>query len=293
MGSIVQMLEDKGLIKPPRFLATNVHYETMVGSVAYGVESNSSDIDVYGIAIPPKDVVFPHLRGIIAGFGHQGERFDQFQEHHVESAKKNVSYDLSIYSIIKFFNLAMQNNPNIIDALFTPQFCILHITKVGQMIREQRKMFLHKGSWHKFKGYAYSQLHKMTTKNPQGKRKEAREKYGYDVKFAYHVVRLLDEAEQILEHGDIDLQRNRAQLKAIRCGEMEYTEVIHWAAAKELQLEDLYHKSTLQHGPDEDAIKALLLQCLEEHFGNLDACVVQPDRATVAINKIRDIVSEF
>ena len=61
--STLQRLTDRGLIKPPRWLPGNVQYETTMGSVAYGVSSDSSDVDVYGWAIPPKDDPFPHLRG--------------------------------------------------------------------------------------------------------------------------------------------------------------------------------------------------------------------------------------
>ncbi|MGC5341009.1 DNA polymerase beta superfamily protein, partial [Escherichia coli] len=61
-------------------------------------------------------------------------------------------YDCCIYSIIKFFQLVMENNPNMIDSLFVPQNCIVYSTPIGQMVREARHLFLHKGSWHKFKG---------------------------------------------------------------------------------------------------------------------------------------------
>ena len=67
--STVQRLADRGLARPPRWLPANVQYETVMGSVAYGVSSDSSDTDVYGWAIPPKVDVFPHLRGEIPGFG--------------------------------------------------------------------------------------------------------------------------------------------------------------------------------------------------------------------------------
>ena len=67
--STLQRLTDRGLIKPPRWLPGNVQYETIMGSVAYGVSSDTSDVDVYGWAIPPKDDVFPHLRGEMPGFG--------------------------------------------------------------------------------------------------------------------------------------------------------------------------------------------------------------------------------
>lgn len=44
-------------VHPPGWLCDNLCYETMMGSVAYGVSSDSSDMDVYGICVPPKDVV--------------------------------------------------------------------------------------------------------------------------------------------------------------------------------------------------------------------------------------------
>ena len=81
--STLQRLTDRGLIKPPRWLPGGVQYETIMGSVAYGVSSDTSDLDVYGWAIPPRDDVFPHLRGEIPGFGTPKPQFQQYQEHHV------------------------------------------------------------------------------------------------------------------------------------------------------------------------------------------------------------------
>ena len=37
--STLQHLSDRGLIKPPRWLPGSVQYETIMGSVAYGVSS--------------------------------------------------------------------------------------------------------------------------------------------------------------------------------------------------------------------------------------------------------------
>lgn len=294
MGSYTARLTQKGLIKPPAFLHTNIHYEVMMGSVAYGVSTDSSDMDIYGWCIPPKEVIFPHLAGHIEGFGRQKNRFEQFQQHHIKDGTalggKGQEYDISIYNIVKYFSLCMENNPNMIDSLFVPEFCVLHITRIGSMVRENRRLFLHKGAFHKFKGYAYSQLHKMESKNPIGKRKEIREAMGFDVKFAYHVVRLLDEIEQILVHGDIDLQRNKEQLKAIRRGEMKEEEIRLWASEKERQLEALYHSSKLQYSPDEDAIKKLLLDCIEEHYGSLDKAIVVSGKAESVLRQIRDLI---
>lgn len=293
--SAIHRLTEKGLIKPPKFLPNNTHYETMMGSVAYGVSSDTSDMDIYGFCIPPKEMVFPHLSGEIPGFGKQIQRFEQYQQHHIldSSAKggSGQSFDLSIYSIVKYFQLCMENNPNMIDSLFTPTPCVLHITRVGSIVRDSRRMFLHKGCWHKFKGYAYQQVHKMKNKSPEsGPRRELIDQYGFDVKFAYHVVRLLDEAEQILSEGDIDLQRNREQLKSIRRGEWTEDDILEYFSRKEKDLEALYLSSSLPHSPDEQRIKQLLIDCLEEHYGDLSHALVQPDAAMKALEEIGAIV---
>lgn len=288
--STIQRLTEHGIAKPPKFLPSNTHYETMMGSVAYGVSSDTSDMDIYGFCIPPKEEIFPHLRGEILGFGTQQQRFSQYQQHHLHDADalagKGRVYDVTIYNIVDYFQLVMKNNPNMIDSLFTPDTCVLHITRIGQMVREARKMFLHKGCWHTFKGYAYQQITKMAGHERVGKRKEIVAKYGYDVKFAYHVVRLLNEVEQILVEGELDLQRNREQLKSIRRGEWQEQEIRDYFTKKESELETLYQSSTLPYAPDEGKVKQLLLHCLEEHYGSLANCVVNPDAALVALREV-------
>lgn len=280
MPSTIQKLTEKGLIRPPAWLPSNVMCEVIMGSVAYGVSSDTSDMDVYGFCIPPKETVFPHLAGEIEGFGRQKKRFGQYQQHHIdcpdELGGKGRQYDVSVYNIVKYFTLCMENNPNCLDSLFVPTECVLHITQVGTMVRENRRLFLHKGCWQKFKGYAYSMLHKMESKDPTGKRKEIRKQFGFDVKFAYHVVRLLDECEQILTLGDLDLRRAREHMKAIRKGEVPKEDIKRWFSDKEKQLEELYNRedSPVPYSPDEPKIKQLLLDCLEHHYGNLAGCVV-------------------
>ena len=277
----------------PKWLPDNVVYLTKMGSVAYGVSNTESDIDIYGCCVPPKVEVFPHLRGEINGFGKQKKKFEQWQQHKILDVDTKKEYDFTIYNIVKFFSLCMENNPNMIDSLYTPIYCVLQSTNVGNLIRENRKIFLHKGCWHKFKGYAYSQLHKMTTKNPEGKRKITIEKYGFDVKYAYHIVRLLDECEQILETGDMDLQRSRELLKSIRRGEKTQEWIREYFDRQEKRLQELYDKSDMQHSPDENAIKQLLLRCLEEHYGSLKNCVVDEDVALKSLREIQDILDKI
>lgn len=297
---LLQDLEKKNLIKPPKWLSDNCQFLSLMGSVAYGVSTDASDQDIYGWAIPKKEMVFPHLAGEIFGFGTQKKRFEQFQQHHVidESVMggKGREYDFTIYNIVKYFSLCMDCNPNMVDSLFVPQNCILHITAIGNLVRENRKLFLSKKAWHKFKGYSFSQLHKAAGKNPKqgSKRQKLREKYGFDSKFLYHVVRLLSEVEQILVEGDLDLQEKgrREHMKAIRRGEVSEEDIRKWASDKEKQLEKLYHDSKLQYSPDEGKIKQLLLNCLEQHYGSLGECVVQPDEALTALREVQEVLDK-
>ncbi len=211
-------LEEQKLIQPPKFLTSNIHYETIMGSMAYGTSADDSDIDMYGFCIPPKNDVFVHLAGEIRGFGKQKQRFEQYQEHHIQQIR----------------------------------------------IKE----------------------------NTQGKRKELIERFGYDVKYATHTVRLLDEIEQILTEGDLDMERNVEQLKSIRRGEWKEQEVFDYFTRKERDLETLYTNSKLRYSPDEPKVKELLLNCLEHHYGSLDECVVRQDSLKLALEQIHEVCEQ-
>jgi hypothetical protein len=118
-------------------------------------------------------------------------------------------------------------------------------------------------------------MHKIRNKvnASNEKRAETIAKHGYDLKFAYHTIRLLNEVEQILVEGDLDLQRNREQLKEIRRGEWSLEQVEGYFESKEKLLEATYAASKLPHAPDEAVIKKILLECMELHYGDLGTAI--------------------
>lgn len=302
---ILHELEEKKLLKnAPSWLSNNCVYATVSGSISYGcADTNAdeaSDFDIIGICIPPKGLIFPHLSGHIFGFLtppklQPGDGSGVYEEHHVFDPNalggKGRNYDLNIYSIIKHIDECVKGNPNLIDSLFTSRECVLHCTQVGNILRDNRKLFLCKNLWQTYKNYAYSQLHKMESKNPKGKRLEYREKYGYDIKYAMNLVRLIDEAEQIFTLGDLDLMRNREQLKSIRRGEWSEVEIRDYLDRKEKILEEIYLKSDLPMKPDVLKVKEVLIQCLEYHYQNISDCIMNPDRAGTLINEIKQLIS--
>lgn len=272
---LIRDLKEQGLIDCPKWLPDATLYLTITGSMAYGVNTDDSDLDMVGFCMPPREVVFPHMAGVVKGFGEQGEQFENWQMHHVKSRDGKTEYDFSVYSLVKYFDLCMAMNPNMVDTLFTPENCVVVRSKVSDMVRANRKLFLHKGAWPKFKGYAFSQMNKIKGGANQSNPKRAANtaKFGYDVKFGYHVVRLMLEVEQILTEGDLDLQMNREQLKSIRRGEWTLERLQEYFETKELALEQVYLDSKLPRHPDEKALRNLLLQCMEEHYGDLSAVV--------------------
>lgn len=289
--SLRSVMAAGGRVSPPGWLPDNLCYETIMGSEAYGTASGESDVDVYGVCFPPKDLVFPHLAGEISGFGRQVKRFATWQEHHVLVGARE--WDFQIYSIVRFCHLAMENNPNLIDALYTPRRCVLSSTQVGEYLREHRDDFLHRGAWHKFKGYAYAQLHKIRTKTPSGKRAAVVLAHGYDTKFAQHLVRLLLEVEQILTLHTLDLERDREQLKAIRRGEWTLPQLEEWAQDKEKALELTYEASTLRYAPDEPLIRQHLMHCLEAHYGDLSRAVHTPGAERSILRQIAALTKGY
>ena len=298
MPTLIQKLHEKKLIHPPQWLPDSTQYLIKMGSVAYGCAKDDSDMDIYGWVIPRKELIFSHLTGCVPGFGHPPETFEQYQQHHIvdpdANAGKGQEYDLTIYSIVKYFQLCSENNPNVLDALYIPQHCILHCSSIGQMVRDNRKMFIHKGCFHKLRGYAFAQLHKMKNKEKESeKRQNDIDEYGYDLKFAYHVVRVVLQCEQLLTEGDLDLMRNAELLKSIRRGEWTEEQIREFFDGKEKHLNNLYETSTvLPHKPDMAKLKELLLNCLEHHYGTLAGAVERPSKLEDALRSIRQLIDQ-
>lgn len=266
------------------WIVENIQYEAITGSFAYGMNSDMSDIDLVAVTVPPKEIIFP-FENRIYGFDNNFGKFEVYQKHHIPTEKSE--YDVTVYNIVKFFQLAMDCNPNIIDVLFVPDRCVTKATSIGQYIRLNRKLFLSKKAFHTFTGYAYSQKSKIRTiediRNAQGqdittKRRDSIEQYGYDTKFASHTVRLINQCEQMFTEGDLDLERSKEVLKSIRRGEWKLSEIHDYFKSKEASLQQLYHQTTspIPHKPDVDRIRAVLYECLEMWFGNVSTAISTP-----------------
>lgn len=253
----------------PRWL-TDASYVTVMGSRAYGSYELDSDYDFYGFCVPPMEVIFPYLAGDIPQFGKQKKNFNQLQLQEIPSEKYGDT-DITIYNISRYFQLVMDNNPNMLDSLFVPDDCILLRDRVGKMVRDERRIFLSEKLFHRFKGMAFSHMKRITSRTREGKRKDHVEKYGFDVKDASHVVRLMCEVEDFLLKGDADISANASVIRAVRNGEWSLEDVTSFFEKQLAFLEGKLEagESVLPKYPDEDKIKVLLVNCLEESYGSL------------------------
>lgn len=296
MPSRTEQLSKKKLAQPPKWMEDGaVILEIINGSYAYGCSTDTSDLDIYGVCVPPKGIVFPHTQGYIQGYDKNIPTFEQYQEHGIKDQSahggKGQEYDLNIFNILKFCRLAADNNPNIIDVLYAGQHCVLHCTQAGTMLRNARSAFIHKGLKQKYIGYAHSQLHKMGLKTPEpgSKRDASVQQYGYDVKYATHLVRLIGYAEQLLTTGDLNMALEADRLKAIRNGEWTEQQIKDFFTAKETSLEQLYVTSQLPRKPDEAKIKQLILDILEHHYGNISDAFHDPGEERRILTEIKSL----
>src|SRR5579864_340320 len=88
------------------WLRTNTIFLSIHGSVCYGLDVETSDVDFTGICIPPK----PYFLGWL----HELDQI-QFNKAGGDGA------DGQIYGIKKFFRLAADNNPNVLELLYIPE----------------------------------------------------------------------------------------------------------------------------------------------------------------------------
>lgn len=102
-------------------------------------------------------------------------------------------------------------------------------------------------------------------RNPARAAMEA--KFGFDLKHASHLVRLLRMAKEIMELGQVIVRRPDAEeLLAIRNGAWTYEQLIEWAESQDALLNELYEsgKSPLPKKPNHVRLDALCQQIVEE-----------------------------
>lgn len=125
-------------------LKDNICLLTLGGSHAYGTNIEGSDVDVRGIFVPSE-------KDIILGI---------HNEQYI-----NTETDTVIYELDKAIHLLAECNPNTIEILGCKPEQYLYVNKYGNMILDNKEIFLSKKAIPRFLGYANQQLYRLKQKS--------------------------------------------------------------------------------------------------------------------------------
>ncbi len=121
-------------------LGDNILILTTGGSIAYGTNVATSDIDIRGVTLENKQ----DIMGL--------SDFEQFEDK---------TTDTVIYGLKKFISLCVNCNPNVLEILGTKQEHLLVISKEGELLRDNVELFLSKRAIQSFGSYATAQLRRL------------------------------------------------------------------------------------------------------------------------------------
>jgi predicted nucleotidyltransferase len=210
------------------------------GSIAHGMyvpqnkPDSIDDKDVMAVCVPPIDYYFG-----LYEFGNRGTKEIMAAE-----------WDIVIYEFRKFIRMLCQGNPNVLSMLWLEAGSYIKLTSAGQLLIDNRNLFVGRHVYRSFTGYAYGQMHRMEHGACNGymgaKRKGLVEKFGYDCKNAAHLIRLLRMGIEFLKDGELYVKREDApQLLDIKCGAWTLEQVKAEADRLFKLSEEVYLKSIL------------------------------------------------
>lgn len=216
----------------------NVVLEGVTGSVAYGLDTENSDVDVKGVYLLPTQKILE------IGFNQD------------KTTKDHVDPDWVYHEVGKFMKLVISGNPTVTELLYLNEYT--ELSRVGVLLVENRASFLSTPAvMNAYRGYAFSQAKKLNNRTEQGLD-------GYDsalknrfAKHTRHCFRLLMQARQLLETGTLQVKvtpEDRAYLFAM--GEKSASEVVDEFMRQDAQFESI--KSVLPDEPDYEKLNKLL-----------------------------------
>lgn len=141
----------------------------LMGSHAYGMARESSDVDLRGCVVPPRwlrESIHKHFeqferREQRGPWGPRSEAALQALSTHPTGGGWEGPLDLCLFSLPKLAKLAAANNPNILELLFLDEREVLYADETWRRLVEHRGLFLSRKCRHTYAGYAHSQLKRI------------------------------------------------------------------------------------------------------------------------------------
>jgi predicted nucleotidyltransferase len=209
-----------------------VIYRCVVGSQAFGLAGEDSDIDHRGIYLPPADL--------------------QWSLYGAPEQLENKATQECYWELRKFLILALKANPNILECLYTP--LVETATPAAQELLAMREIFLSKLVYQTYNGYVMSQFKKLE--------QDLRSTGSIKWKHAMHLIRLLMSGVTVLKEGfvPVNVAENRDLLLAIKRGEMEWDEVNGLRLDLHRLFDEAFADTKLPERPDYERANAFLIK---------------------------------
>ncbi len=218
----------------------------VVGSNAYNLATETSDVDTLGVFMYPTESFFSvrqtpeqrHSWGVTPT-----------QETFVQ---KDPDPDCTFHEVGKMLRLVTESNPTVIEILFMPEYLVC--TPQGQLLIDNRLAFLCTSEVkRRYVRYVENQMARLMGRGDFGSEmKKRREKH------ARHCYRLLVQASQLLSTGNLTLaltDAQRAEAFAVSKLNDEDLNVYIADAAKKVEAVE----SVLPEEVDVELVNALLL----------------------------------
>ena len=219
--------------------APYIIYRCIVGSRAYGLDTDKSDVDRRGIYLSPAD-----LHWSLYGVPEQ-----------VEDPETEECY----WELQKFLTLALKANPNVLECLYTP--LVETASPIAKELLGMRTVFLSRLIYQTYNGYVLSQFRKLE--------QDLRAKGAIKWKHAMHLIRLLLSGVTALREEEVPVRvgEHRDRLLAIRRGEIPWADVDAWRLSLHREFDSALQTTRLPERPDYEAVNAFLLRARRSCVG--------------------------
>lgn len=236
-----------------------------VGSTVHGLGvSGTDDRDELGVCIEPPEYVI--------GLRHFEQYVHRSKPQGIRSEAGDL--DLTIYGLRKFCSLALKGNPSILLLFNVPEEKCSVLSEEGRALRDHAWAFASKRAGAAFLGYMQQQRQRLMGERGQMnvKRPELIERYGFDTKYAGHIIRLGFQGIDYMLSGTFPIpmpEDQRDYILSVRTGQVTENEVLTKAGELEAELKDAIDSTTLNDQPDYDAVNRYLIdtyQLLWDYF---------------------------
>jgi len=220
-------------------LFDRVIYRCVVGSRAFGLDTEESDTDRRGIYLPPAELHWS-LYGVP----------EQLENDETEEA---------YWELQKFLVMALKGNPNILECLYTP--LVEYASPLAQELLDMRDAFLSRLVYQTYNGYVMSQFKRMQA--------DLRNQGRVKPKHVMHLIRLLLSGIHVLREGfvPVDVGQHRERLFAIKKEEMPWDDIEAWRKELHKEFDRALEETNLPERPDYERANEFLVRARRAAIG--------------------------